>query len=232
MVNGLRLAFQTKWPRSLLAFLLTAIIWHLGLSSAIAFPRMCFIDQARQQPDGAEVVVTGTVTVPSGWFRSANSDAGFVIQDSTGGIYVTTDQNLDLSLGETVEVTGQLTDDGHGQRMLALTDWHRRDRALPSIAPKVVSAQRAGRDLDGQLVTVQGKIVQPLQDDAPYGDRLWIADDSGKIQIYMPKSTHIEPQQLPFLKVGQWIRVTGLSSQFDQNDEVVPRSRADIEWLQ
>jgi uncharacterized protein YdeI (BOF family) len=212
--------------------ILVSLCWGLGAMGAIAFPRMCFIDQARQQPDGMEVMVTGNVTVPSGAFGSSNLDEGFVIQDETGGIYVTTDRQLDLKLGETVEVKGKLRDDGHGQRMLSLMDWHRSDRALPAIVPKATSAQAAAQYLDGEIVTVRGKIVRPLKDDAPYGDRLWIEDETGEIQIYMPKSTHINPQEWSFLKPGQAIQVTGFSSQFDSSDEVIPRSRADIQLLE
>jgi DNA/RNA endonuclease YhcR with UshA esterase domain len=201
-------------------------------ASAIAFPRTLDIAQARHHPNGAEVVVRGNVTVPSGVFGSSNLDAGFVIQDSTGGIYVTTDRPLDLHLGETLEVDGMLTDDGHGQRMLSLVQWHPCERPLPPIAPKMASAADAGKYLDGQLVTVQGTIVRPLKDDAPYGDRLWIADSTGEIQIYLPKSTQIAPQALPFFQPGYTIQVTGFSSQFDDTDEVVPRSRADIKVME
>lgn len=209
-------------------WLLALVCWLSVPQSAIAFPQTCFIDQARHHPNGAEVVVTGNVIVPSGAFGSANLDQGFAIQDVTGGIYVTSDRPIDVPLGKTVTVTGQLTDDGHGQRMLAIRDWQLSQRPLLPIAPFVTSAAQAGQSLDGHLVTVKGQIVKPLKDDAPYGDRLWIADASGEIQIYIAKSTGITPQQLPFLQVGQTIQVTGLSSQFDDNDEVMPRSRWDI----
>ena len=129
-------------------------------------------------------------------------------------------------------MTGQLQDDGHGQRMLQLTDWYRSQRPILPMSPLSTSAEQAGKFLDGQLVTVMGQIVKPLKDDAPYGDRLWIQDETGEIQIYMPKSTGIAPAELSFLEVGQSIQVTGLSSQYDDNDEVMPRSRADLLAIQ
>lgn len=209
------------------------VVGWLALSAgAIAFPQTCFISQARHLPNGAAVTVTGNVTVPSGVFGSANLDAGFAIQDVTGGIYITTDTPQPLRLGETVQVTGQLQDDGHGQRTLQLTDWYRSQRPILPMSPLATSAEQAGKFLDGQLVTVTGQIAKPLKDDAPYGDRLWIQDETGEIQIYMPKSTGIAPAELAFLKVGQSIQVTGLSSQYDDNDEVMPRSRADIVAIQ
>jgi hypothetical protein len=45
-------------------------------------------------PDGIEVTVTGRVTVTSGQFESASFDRGFALQDSEGGIYVSTDQTI------------------------------------------------------------------------------------------------------------------------------------------
>ena len=217
--------------RSLLILSLIGVIILSGATAAIADAPQFTIDQARQQSDGVEVTITGVVTVPSGWFRSANLDQGFVIQDATGGLYITTPQGLPLSLGESVEVSGVLGDDGHGQRWVKLKECQRRGSALSTVVPKPVSAQVAGQQMDGQLVTVRGKIVRSLQDDAPYGDRLWIEDDTGEIQIYMPKSTAIYPQNLPFLQLGRKIQVTGLSSQFDDNDEVIPRRRADIQLV-
>ena len=215
--------------RSLLILSLVGLIILSGAKTAIAGPPRFTIDQARQQADGVEVSIAGVVTVPSGWFRSANLDQGFALQDVTGGLYITTDQPLPLSLGDSVAVSGILGNDGHGQRWVRLKAWQRRERSLSIVVPKTVSAQVAGQQMDGQLVTVRGQIVRSLQDDAPYGDRLWIADDSGEIQIYMPKSTQIKPAELAFLQMGQTIEVTGLSSQFDNNDEVIPRRRADIQ---
>lgn len=208
------------------------MFWCILPAGAIAFPQTDFIGSARHLPNGAAVTVTGNVTVPSGAFGSANLDAGFAIQDVTGGIYVTTDHLLTLHLGDTVQVTGQLQDDGHGQRMLRLTNWYQSQRPLLPMSPLIVSAERAGKSLDGQLVTVKGEIVKPLKDDAPYGDRLWIQDQTGEIQIYMPKSTGIAPEELSYLAVGQKVAVTGLSSQFDNHDEVMPRSRLDIVAIQ
>jgi uncharacterized protein YdeI (BOF family) len=56
------------------------------------------------------------------------------------------------------------------------------------MSPQVTLAARAGQFLDGQLVTIRGTIVQPFQDDAPYGDRLWLQDATDTIQT---------PQALP-----------------------------------
>lgn len=229
--NANRSIAVAAWRRVALGLLVALWVWCVGSGPGLAFPRTCWIDQARQQPNGAEVRVNGTVTAASGLFSSANLDNGFAIQDATGGIYVTTDEALNMAEGLILEIAGTLTDDGHGQRMLRLHTWRVSDRPLPAVIPQIASVKTAGRWLDGKLVTVHGEITQPLKEDAPYGDRLWIRDATGDIQIYMPKSTHIDPIDLPFLKPGQMIQVTGISSQYDSNDEIMPRSRADIQPL-
>ncbi|MGF1461103.1 MAG: hypothetical protein ACFBSG_19000 [Leptolyngbyaceae cyanobacterium] len=217
-----------RHQRLLWSCLVCLLVYCIGIPTEIAFPQTCFIDHARQLPNGAEVSVSGQVTVPSGKLGSANLDVGFAIQDASGGIYVTTDEDLALELGDLVSVSGRLQDDGHNQRMLQLRSWQLSQRRSQPIVPQLSTAKLAGKFLDGRLVTVRGQIIKSLQDDAPYGDRLWIRDDTGDIQIYLAKSTAINPQELPFLEIGQLIQVTGLSSQFDDHDEVMPRSRADL----
>ncbi|MEM1309435.1 MAG: hypothetical protein AAGF98_08155, partial [Cyanobacteria bacterium P01_H01_bin.153] len=94
----------------LLACLLSLMAW-LVAPAAIAFPQTMFIGQARHQPNGADLKVTGRVIVPSGAFSSATLDQGFAIQDATGGIYVTTQETMNLQLGDTVQITGKLQED-------------------------------------------------------------------------------------------------------------------------
>ena len=226
VVGWSHLVASMRWLLTLAV--LCSALGSVLLGAAIAAPLALPIDQARQQPDSVEVVVVGRVTVPSGWFESANLDRGFALQDQSGGIFVSADRDVGLQTGEVVEVVGPLQDDGHGQRVVRLKAWHLRDLTLPKIAPQVASVHTAATELEGQLVTVQGTIARPLVEDAPYGDRLWIEDDTGIMQIYIPRSTGISPQDLPFLQSGHMIRVTGLSSQYDLIDEVMPRQVEDI----
>ncbi|MGD1906441.1 MAG: hypothetical protein ACFB0C_10670 [Leptolyngbyaceae cyanobacterium] len=184
------------------------------------------IETARQAPSGAEITVTGRVTVTSGQFASASFDQGFAIQDPTGGIYVSTDQPLTLQAGDSITVSGTLQDDGHGQRMIQMQAVHPEAGNLQVEAQPVTIAQ--AKQLDGSLVTVHGTLTRAMVDDAPYGDRLWLTDETGTAQIYIPRSTGINPAQLPWLKPGQLLQVTGLSSDYDGNDEVIPRDLADL----
>lgn len=64
------------------------------------------------------VTVEGSVTVPSGVFTSSTFDQGFAIEDETGGIYISTIDNLNLHLHRRVRVTGALGDNGVGLMIL------------------------------------------------------------------------------------------------------------------
>jgi hypothetical protein len=191
------------------------------------------IAQARRWT-GTAVTLVGWVTVPSGQFASAMLDQGFALQDESGGLYISTQEATDFAVGEQIRVVGTVGDDGHGQRILQLHEWQRLPQTTEAISgmpamPSGLMSVAAAQDLGGQLVTVQGRVSRPLVTDAPYGDRLWLADDSGEVQIYMPCSTDIRPEKLSFLEPGQPLQVTGLISQYDGNHEVIPRFTQDLQ---
>jgi hypothetical protein len=195
------------------------------------------IAQARRWTGTAAVTLVGWVTVPSGQFASAMLDQGFALQDESGGLYISTQEATDFAVGEQIRVVGTVGDDGHGQRILQLHEWQRLPQTTEAISgmpavPSGLMSVAAAQDLGGQLVTVQGRVSRPLVTDAPYGDRLWLADNSGEVQIYMPRSTDIRPEKLSWLEPGQPLQVTGLISQYDGNHEVIPRFTQDLQpWV-
>ncbi len=203
----------------------------LGGGTAIAAAQVLSIDAARQQPTGVDVVLEGVVTVPGQGFASAILDQGFALQDDTGGIYIHSPVATDFPIGTAVKLIGTLEEDGHGERWVSLKGWQVSDAPLAAPLPKPVSLQAAGKQTDGLLVKVQGTITRPLVEDAPYGDRFWMGDETKEIQVYIAKSTGIEPQTLPFLTVGTEVEVTGFSRQFEGIDEVMPRMVADLQPL-
>lgn len=67
------------------------------------------IAKIRDLPLGTTVTVEGKVTVPSGLFESASlEDQGFVVQDATGGIYVSLHEDLGIHRNQQVRVSGTL----------------------------------------------------------------------------------------------------------------------------
>lgn len=187
------------------------------------------IGEARSLPLGTTVTLTGTVTVPSGVFASGTSDAGFAIQDQTGGIYVSVATDLGLRLREHVQVAGQLAESS-GQLVLVVGgpgDLQRRGQG-PQVVPQRLATNAIGAATAGRLVQVTGTITQAVVDDLPYGYRLFVDDGSGAAQVYVYASTGIE---VGGLRPGQRVRVTGLSSQYSDHYEIDARIGGDIQVL-
>jgi uncharacterized protein YdeI (BOF family) len=187
------------------------------------------IGDARALPLGTTVTIKGTVTVASGAFVSSSFDMGFGLQDKSGGIYVSIQTNLGLQLGDQVEVTGQLAD---AFGLLILVPTGPSDVKLKGHGQKVtlatVSTGSVNEATEGRLVGVEGIITQAVTSDLPYGYKFYINDGSGEIRIYVSASTNID---LRGLTLGQRVRVSGFSGQFDTTYEVNPRLQADIRVL-
>src|SRR4051812_29488260 len=89
-------------------FLLMAVAF-IGATAADK-PKPIAIAEARALPLGTVVTVQGSVTLPSGAFKSSFDDEGFVLQDGTSGIYVSVKTNRGLKVGQRVQVTGKLAE--------------------------------------------------------------------------------------------------------------------------
>jgi hypothetical protein len=184
------------------------------------------IADARSLPLGTVVTISGSVTVPSGAFSSSTFDQGFAIQDRTGGIYVSTPDNLGFALRQQVRVTGTLADTVL-PGLLVLVDVTE-TRALPSgpkIQPVPVSTGDVGEATEGTLVRVTGTITQPIVNDLPFGFIIVVNDGSGEVNVFVAASTGID---VSGLSQGQTIELTGFSGQFADHFEVDPRTQSDI----
>lgn len=188
------------------------------------------IAEARSLPAGTVVTVEGSVTVPSGDFATSTFDQGFAIEDETGGIYVSTSDNLNLNFNRRVRVTGAVGDNGAG--LLILLPASPADvQKLPGasrVEPLPVTTGEIGEATEGLLVEVTGTITRPIIDDLPYGYQVYIDDGSGETQIFICASTGINPFTIPFMQEGARITVVGSSGQFLAQYEALPRHRGDI----
>jgi uncharacterized protein YdeI (BOF family) len=186
------------------------------------------IAEARRLPLETMVTIEGSVTVPSGTFRSSISDEGFAVQDrSGGGIYVGMKVDMNLRLGERVRVTGKLA---RSNEMLTLVptagaEGVRRRGRGPQVRPERIATGRVNETTEGRLVKVVGTVTRAIVADAPYGARLFLDDGTGEIQIYVSASAGID---LSSLRPGQQVSATGLSSRYKDHYEIDPRFPADI----
>ena len=184
------------------------------------------IAEARALPPGTVVTIDGSVTVPSGAFSSSTFDQGFALQDSTGGIYVSTPDNLGFVQRQQVRVTGTLADTVlPGLLVLIDVTNVKTHGSGPKIQVLPVTTGGVGESTEGRIVRITGTISQPIVNDLPFGFIIVVNDGTGDINVFVCASTGIRVSDL---SQGQTIEVTGFSGQFADHFEVDPRSQEDI----
>jgi len=210
----------------LLVPILLASIFLISLANAHAAAPTISIADARSMPLGTVVTIDGAVTVPSGAFSSSTFDQGFAIQDRTGGIYVSTSDNLGFTFRQQVRVTGTLADTVlPGLLVLVNVTDVKAHGAGPKVQPASVATGDVNEGTEGSLVHISGTITQPIVNDLPFGFIIVVNDGSGDINVFVCASTGID---VSGLSQGQTISVTGFSGQFADHFEVDPRTQADI----
>ena len=184
------------------------------------------IAAARALPLGSRVTVDGIVSTPSGAFASSFFDAGFGIQDERAGIYVSLQTDLHLLPGDRVRVTGVLAD-SFGLLVLLPddpADVDHRGHERPPAARRVATGA-VGESTEGLLVTVKARITRAPAPDDDFGFKLFVDDGSGELQIFVNLQTGID---VATLALGERVKVTGFSSQFDADFEIDPRFPQDV----
>ncbi|HKI01224.1 MAG TPA: hypothetical protein VKK31_04540 [Thermoanaerobaculia bacterium] len=216
---------MTQLRQSLRLF--SAALLVFVAASAHAAPHAISIAQARALPLGTVVTVDGSVTTPSGAFESSFFDVGFGLQDRSGGIYVSLQTNLNVAPRRQARVTGKLMDSGFG--LLLLIPSSPSDVKLHGagrrVAPRFVATGGVNESTEGLLVQVVGTITQAVENDLPFGHKIFVDDGSGEITIFVNTQTGID---VSGFSAGQTVSVTGFSGQFDDHYEIDPRFPADI----
>ena len=184
------------------------------------------IADARSLPLGTVVTIDGSVTVASGSFSSSTFDQGFAIQDRTGGIYVSTADNLGFAPRQQVRVTGTLADTVlPGLLVLVNVTSATAHGSGPKVQPLPVATGDVGETTEGTIVRITGTITQPIVNDLPFGFIIVVNDGSGDLNVFVCASTGID---ISGLSPGKTVEVTGFSGQFADHFEVDPRTQADI----
>jgi hypothetical protein len=200
-----------------------ALILFIVSVAAQAAPAIS-IAAARHLPLGTVVTVEGSVTVPSGVFASSFFDEGFAVQDATAGIYVSMADNLGLRLRQEARVTGTLMDSGGLLILVPASDSDVTARGRGAIVlPRFSRTGAIGEATEGLIVVVAGRITR-LEDDEPFGQKVFVDDGSGEIRIFINNGANID---VSHLHPGQPVVVTGFSGQFIDY-EIDPRFPSDL----
>jgi hypothetical protein len=209
-----------------LALLVTAATSRTTFANPPVANPVISIAEARSLPLGTVVTIDGSVTVPSGAFSSSTFDQGFAIQDRTGGIYVSTSDNLGFAPRQQVRVTGTLADTVlPGLLVLVDVTSTKAHGSGPKVQALPVTTGGVGEATEGSIVRITGTITQPIVNDLPFGFIIVVNDGSGEVNVFVCASTGID---VSGLSQGQTIEATGFSGQFADHFEVDPRFQTDI----
>jgi len=191
-------------------------------------PPVLSIAEARSLADGTQVTVSGFTTVAPGTFSSATGERGFAIQDDTAGVYVRTSDTLAFDLDSRVQLTGTLGEmnqlrviDVSGVDVTPMED-------TQSVTPETVTTGAVNEDVEGLLVAVRGMVSQEVQDDAPYGVKVFVDDGTGEVQVFVHLVDGVEVIDTANLAVGAEIEVVGFAAQYEDIYEVAPRIASDL----
>lgn len=187
------------------------------------------IAEARALPLGSMVTIEGSITVPSGAFKSSFNDDGFVIQDMSSGIYVSTHANLSLAVRQRVRVTGKLAETNAQFRIVEAEASAIEVRGRgQEVKPEPIPTNKVNEQTLGHLIKVTGTISNAVVSIAPFGFRFTVDDGSGEAVVYVSTSTKIAKEDL---QQDRRVSVTGIGGQFKGQYQIYPRFPADIKLL-
>jgi uncharacterized protein YdeI (BOF family) len=211
MVNRSRAA---SYSILLVVVLLLAACVAVNVKDVLEMP----IAASRLQTAGTLVAVEGVVTVASGAL-----DDGFALQDASGGIYVSRTRGAAVKTGERVRVSGEII---LPNKQITIEPKQIDILGSGSVpAPVDIKTGAVGPATEGRLIRVQGKIIGKVEDDQPYGWKIYLDDGSGRLLVFVATATRIDIKPL---RAGQLLRVTGFSGRYEQHTEVLPRGAGDV----
>jgi hypothetical protein len=82
----------------------------------------------------------------------------------------------------------------------------------------------------GARVTIWGHVTR-VQDDSPYGHKLWVDDGTGEAQVFIDASTQLI-RHTGSWRVADLLRVDGVVGKYGQNYELLPMTPSDIVVLE
>lgn len=155
---------------------------------------------------------------------------GFYVQDATGGVYVYTNNDLGVAVGDKVKLTGTTGEySGEFQLMDAPVLVSKTAGTVP--APVVVTPASVGKANEGQLVKLEKVVISNLRASGVSGSYQFIATKNGEsVQVYFDNRIGTDYNTfLANFNNGDEVHVYGVSSQFGGVVQVKPTKPTAIE---
>uniref|UniRef100_A0A4Y8PYY9 Uncharacterized protein n=1 Tax=Paenibacillus athensensis TaxID=1967502 RepID=A0A4Y8PYY9_9BACL len=188
-------------------------------------PTVTPIGQARQMPEGTDIVIQGKVTSAAGVFYDA-----LYVQDETGGIMAFNDVPTDagIQLGDTVRIYGhrKVFENNTELEFDKFTNSVVKVNTTPGtpIEPKVVSTSQSVADANqGLLVKVTGQVTA-----IPDATSYVINDGSGDVLVFTDGYIVTQSGPVPQLKLGDTLEAVGLSGKYAEGNRIRVRSTKEL----
>ncbi|MEM9493091.1 MAG: DNA-binding protein, partial [Myxococcota bacterium] len=94
--------------------------------------------------------------------------------------------------------------------------------------PQTITTGEVDEDVEGRLVKVSGTVTRMVEDDRPYGIKVYVDDGSGETQIFVHLIDDAPIAPTDGLVMGDLVEAVGLGAQFEETYEVNPRGEADL----
>lgn len=176
------------------------------------------IREARALIVGTKVELAGVVVAPVGLLGKDT----FYLGDATGGLRIQPDvkTTLELKLGDEVRLSGVVSS-AYGELYLKLDSLATSEivgikRAL------AVNKYKSGsidESKEGELIVVGGKVTKTA------GSTFFVDDGTGSVKVYIKDTTRIDK---PYMRVGYYVEVRGVVSQYNDEYRVLPRYQSDL----
>lgn len=174
----------------------------------------------RQLPNDSLVRTSGIVAVEPGLLGSQV----FYLAGSGIQVYMYKKDFPDIELGDYIEVVGVLSESG-GEKRIKLKEKAdiiilEKNKAIPEAHQ--IKLDQVNDDYEGNLISFEGKMIEKS------GSSMYIDDGTEEVRVYIKNSAEIE---LPKIKEGQKLKITGILSETRSGYRVLPRYNKDIKIL-
>ena len=176
------------------------------------------LSEVRQMKQGDFLLTSGVVVVPPGVLE----EKVLYLQGSGIRVQLAELPNFIFSVGDLVQFAGEV-DSFHNELQLSVSDAQTikvLDEGL-EILPTIAATGDIGENLEGNLVTISGTLS------SQQGQTIFIDDGTGEARILIRDSTGITK---PDMRKGDYLQITGVVSQFNENYRVLPRFQEDIRF--